>query len=89
MPRVMFTPHLSRLVACPEADVAGPTVAAVLAAYFQAQPAVRGYVLDEHGAVRKHVAIFVDGESLHDRAALSDPVLPAGQIWIMQALSGG
>ena len=35
---------------------------------------VRGYILDDQGALRKHVAIFVNHELIHDRTKLSDPV---------------
>jgi hypothetical protein len=46
-------------------------------------------VLDDNGAVRKHMVIFVDGVQIADRAHLSDQVAPAGQVYVMQALSGG
>ena len=52
-------------------------------------PRARGYVLDEHGALRQHMAVFVDGVPVADRRALSDPVPPAAEILVMQALSGG
>lgn len=89
MPRVSFTANIQRHVACPEAVVAGATVAQVLDAYFAANPRARGYVLDERGAVRKHVVIFVDGRPIADREQLADAVLPAGEVYVMQALSGG
>ncbi|MBX7103477.1 MAG: hypothetical protein K1X57_05325 [Gemmataceae bacterium] len=50
---------------------------------------LRGYVLDDRGVVRKHVAIFVNGEPISDRVALADPVGPTDDIWVIQALSGG
>ena len=52
------------------------------------QPA-RGFVLDDQGAVRKHVVIFVDGQQIQDRRDLADRVGPDGEIYVMQALSGG
>ena len=60
-----------------------------LAAVFAARPALRGYVLDDQGSVRRHVAIYVNGRQLADRAALSDPVGPSDEIHVFQALSGG
>ena len=52
-------------------------------------PRLRGYLLDDQGAVRKHVAIFLDGESICDRLALSDPLPAEGELFVAQALSGG
>jgi hypothetical protein len=64
-------------------------VRAALDDYFAAYPAVRSYVLDEHGAVRKHVVIFCDEEQIADRARQSDAVSSGTVISIFQALSGG
>lgn len=50
---------------------------------------MRGYVLDEHGVVRKHVVIFRDDEQIADRSAQSDPVTDDSIIYVFQALSGG
>jgi hypothetical protein len=89
MPRVVFTPNLQRHVSCPPTDAPGRTVREVLDAVFADNPRARGYVLDEQGAVRKHMVIFVDGVQIEDRTRLSDPVPPAGEVYVMQALSGG
>ncbi len=89
MARVSFTTNIQRHVACPDADVAGATVAKVLDGYFSANPRARGYVLDEQGAVRKHIVIFVDGRPIRDRAQLADATPPASEVYVMQALSGG
>jgi hypothetical protein len=89
MARVIFTSHLQRHVACPEADVQATTVAQALAEVFAQAPQVRDYVLDEQGHVRRHVHIYVDGRRIADRECLSDPVAPASEIFVLQALSGG
>lgn len=89
MPRVRFTANLQRHLPCPEVDVSGATVREALDAVFASNPALRGYILDDQGALRKHVIVFVDGEQAADRAGLSDPVRPDGRIDVMQALSGG
>jgi hypothetical protein len=89
MARVVFTPNLQRHVACPPTTVPGDTVRAVLDAVFAANPRLRGYVLDEHGAVRHHIAVFVDGAQVRDREQLSDAVSADAEIYVMQALSGG
>ena len=89
MPRVVFTSNLQRHVTCPERDVSGATVAQALEAVFAEAPQVREYVLDEHGHVRKHVAIYVDGQRIADRERLTDAVGPASEVYVLQALSGG
>ena len=89
MPQVAFTPNLKRHLACPPSEVAGATVREALDAVFADNPRLRGYVLDEHGALRKHMAIFVDGAPLLDRRGLGDGVGPESEIFVMQALSGG
>jgi molybdopterin synthase sulfur carrier subunit len=89
MPRVVFTSNLQRHVTCPERDVSGATVAQALEAVFAEAPQVREYVLDEQGHVRKHVAIYVDGQRIADRERLTDAVGARSEIYVLQALSGG
>ena len=89
MPRVAFTPNIQRHVACPESEAAGRSVREVLDAVFAANPQARSYVLDDQGAVRRHMTIFVDGQTIRDRARLSDPVTETSRIYVFQALSGG
>jgi hypothetical protein len=86
---VVFTPNLKRHVECPTEDVAGASVRAVLDTVFAQNPRLRGYVLDDQGALRKHMIVFVDGQQISDRDQLSDPVRPASEVYVMQALSGG
>jgi molybdopterin synthase sulfur carrier subunit len=69
--------------------VGGGTVAAALEQVFRDNPRLRGYVLDDQGAVRKHIAIFVNGELVKDRDHLTDPISEGSEIYVMQALSGG
>jgi sulfur carrier protein ThiS len=61
----------------------------VLDAVFADNPQARGYVLDERGALRKHMVVFVDGQAVADRETLSDAVGEESEIYVMQALSGG
>jgi sulfur-carrier protein len=89
MPRVVFTANIQRHVDCPPQEVRGATVREVLNAAFASNEKARGYLLDEHGAVRKHMIVFVNGEMIQDRERLSDPVPANGEVYIMQALSGG
>ena len=89
MVRVAFTPNLRRHVDCPEVEVAGRTVREVMDRVFAENPRLGGYVLDEQGALRRHMMIFVDGQQVADRDRLSDAVGPDAEIYVMQALSGG
>jgi hypothetical protein len=89
MARVTFTRNIQRHVVCPPAEVAGQTVREVLDVVFSANEQARGYVLDEQGALRKHMLIFINGEQIHDRVHLSDAVPDNAEIYVMQALSGG
>ena len=72
----------------PEAQVAAATVGEALAGVFGAT-ALRGYVLDDQGALRRHVAIYVNGAPVRDRTGLSDPVGRDDEIYVFQALTGG
>lgn len=89
MATVVFTQNLRRHVECPTETVAGDSVRAVLEAVFAANPRLRGYVLDDQGALRHHMAVFVDGEPVRDRARLGDAVRATSEVYVMQALSGG
>ncbi len=89
MPTVRFTPNLLRHVECVPAAVSASTVFAALEQAFEQNPGLRGYILDEQDRLRKHVAVFVDGEFVQDRIRLSDSVGSSSEIYVMQALSGG
>jgi sulfur carrier protein ThiS len=91
MARVKFTRHLQRFF--PDLheieEVEGQTVAAIIAALDARHPGLAGYLLDDQGALRRHVNIFLGQELIHDRQHLQDPVAPHDQLHIFQALSGG
>lgn len=89
MPTVEFAPALTRHVACPPQQVGAATLRSALAAAFEAAPAMRGYVLDEQGAVRKHVAVFVNARMIPSRTELDLPLAQADQVLVIQALTGG
>jgi molybdopterin converting factor small subunit len=89
MASVHFTPNLARHTSCPTEQIAASTVAELLDRYFERWPAVRGFVLDDQGEVRKHVKVLVDGRNLRDRRQLSDGLDAASEVYVFQALSGG
>jgi sulfur carrier protein ThiS len=89
MTHIVFAPAIQRHVASPEREVTASTVGAALEAVFHQQPELRGYILDDQSGLRRHLAIFVDGQAIRDRRHLSDPVDASSQIYVVQALSGG
>ena len=89
MARVVFTPNLRRHVDCPQSEAEGATVREALESVFRSNERLRGYVLDDQSALRRHMAVVVDGRPLRDRVRLSDPVSPSSTISVLQALSGG
>lgn len=89
MPLIRFTQNIQRHVSCPPRTVSALSLREALDAYFSENPPARSYVLDDQGALRKHMAIFINGEPVLDRTGLADPVPPDGTIDIIQALSGG
>ena len=89
MPKVAFTPNLQRHLDCPPVEVAGGTLREVLESVFEANPRVRGYILDDRAELRKHVAVFVDGNLIRNRTDLEIPVEESSEVYIGQALSGG
>jgi sulfur carrier protein ThiS len=89
MPTVEFAAALTRHVPCPPQQVPAGTLAAALDAAFAAAPELRGYVLDEQGNVRKHVAVFVNGEMIPSRTDLTRALQPQDRVHVIQALTGG
>ncbi len=91
MPRVKFTRHLVRFF--PDlgdsVQAEGQTVAEVITALDRKYPGLAAYIVNEHGALRRHVNIFLGQDLIHDRQELTDPVGENDQIYIFQALSGG
>ena len=97
MPTVVIAPSLARWLTptpTPGAGeravvVPGRTVREALDALFAVHPVLRGYVTDEHGALRHHVVAFVDGAAVKDKQTLTEDVPPDGEVYLFQALSGG
>lgn len=70
-------------------ETVGASLGDALEDAFTRHPSLRGYVIDDQGAVRHHVAVFVDGVAIADKTRLQIPVRQSTEIYIMQALSGG
>lgn len=90
MAHIKFTPNLQRFFTdlC-ECHIDAATVADIIPAVDRRWRGLADYIVDEQGALRKHVNIFVGGELLRDKQTLSDRVSADTQVFIVQALSGG
>ncbi|HEX8979704.1 MAG TPA: MoaD/ThiS family protein [Parasulfuritortus sp.] len=92
MARVELTRHLYRFFPALEnrtIEVPAGSVAEVLRAVDEIAPGFTDYVLDEHGALRRHVNLSINDTVVIDRMKLSDQVPADGIVYIFQALSGG
>ena len=89
MAKVHFTSNLRRHVDCPVVEVTAINVHQVLTQAFAKNQRLKTYVLDDQGALRKHMRILVDGVAIKDLEQFQDSVQPTSEVWVMQALSGG
>lgn len=96
MPQVILASALARwLTPAPTPQsgerrltVPGGSVRAVLANLFAEYPSLRGYVVDEAGAVRHHVVVYVNDTAV-EKTALTEPIPADAAVYLFQALSGG
>ena len=70
-------------------QVAGATVGNVLAALGRTHPGVGQRVLDDQGVLRRHVNVFVNGESIRYLDGVETPDGDGDEFWILPAVSGG
>ncbi|SFC36675.1 molybdopterin synthase subunit MoaD [Polaromonas sp. OV174] len=89
MPRVEFARSLTRHLVCPPQEVAATSLRAALDAAFVAVPELRSYVLDDQGAVRKHVAVFINAQMIASRTDLDIALQSEDKVMVIQALTGG
>ncbi len=89
MATVRFTENLRRHLDCPTVEVSASTARDAIHQACEQVAGLRGYILDDQGALRKHVVVFVDGRAVVDRVGLSDEIENTSEVYVMQALSGG
>lgn len=68
-----------------EVSAEGATVLEALRGIERAFPRLRGWILDDRGRIRRHVAVFVGGERVEDDAPLEE----GDRMEIVGAVSGG
>jgi hypothetical protein len=89
MVQIAFTQHLRAVGPTTPTRYDGATLAQVLDQVNEDFPQLRGYVLDDQGRLRKHIAVFVDGVMKPHDDALELALTDASDVYIFQALSGG
>lgn len=90
MPTVKFTSALQTFFPeLKEMQISGETVHQILLEVDSRVPGIKNYLLDDSGALRQHVNIFIKEDMITDRDELSDRVSEEDEIFIYQALSGG
>lgn len=93
MPITIALPGALREYAGGRAEVAVDggcaTVADALRALAARHAGVVDRVMDERGAVRQHVNVFVDGDDIRFADGLRTPVRPGSTLVIVPAVSGG
>jgi molybdopterin converting factor small subunit len=72
-----------------EEQIEADSIAEVLQALDALYPGFSSYIVDESGALRKHVNIFIGNDIIEDKQKLGDKVNASDEVYIMQALSGG
>lgn len=68
-----------------EHELEGDTVIGLLRALETAQPALRGWIVDERGRIRRHINVFVGSE----RGEETTVVRPAERVEVLPAITGG
>lgn len=93
MPNVTLTSHVihqAGLKNLPQPlSIPGTTVRQVIDALCDEYPRLRGYLLEDQGALRQHVAAFVNGAIVRDKVTLAQPLADDAELSLFQALSGG
>jgi molybdopterin synthase sulfur carrier subunit len=68
-----------------ELEVAGATVHELLRGLEDLHPPVAGWILDERGAIRRHINVFVNGERGGEETAVGT----SDRVEVLPAITGG
>ena len=68
-----------------EHRIAAATVGELLRELERGHPDVRGWILDERGALRRHINVYVNGEPVEESAQVGDD----DRVDVLPAISGG
>jgi molybdopterin synthase sulfur carrier subunit len=89
MAHLFFAASIQRHIETPEREIDARSVGEAVATEFGEHPRLRAYLLDDQGALRKHLSVFIDGQPIRDRQHLSDELGDASRVYVVQALTGG
>jgi len=84
--KVLIPSALRSYTESSETEASGATLAELLAELDRRYAGIRFRIVDEQDRIRRHIRIFVNGEQARD---LAQPLAPADEVIIVQALSGG
>ena len=86
MPRVILTGSIRQHAdGLGVVEVAGDTAGAVVQALEESYPGLRGWIVDEQGALRRHVKLYFGRGAV----SLDTPIGPDDELHIVAAISGG
>lgn len=66
-------------------ELDGGSLLDVLRSLETEHPRIVGWVLDEHGRIRRHVNVFVNGEMTRDDL----PLAPGDRVHVVPSITGG
>lgn len=85
MALVILRAPLSELAGGREHALDGGTVQESLRALEERTPAISGWVLDEQGAIRRHVNVYVNGQLARGDTTVG----PTDRVHVLPAITGG
>jgi sulfur-carrier protein len=68
-----------------DVEVQGSSLITVLRTLETEHPRIVGWVLDEHGRIRRHVNVFVNGEMTREDL----PLGPGDRVHVVPSITGG
>jgi molybdopterin synthase sulfur carrier subunit len=68
-----------------DVEVQGSSLITVLRTLEAEHPRIVGWVLDEHGRIRRHVNVFVNGEMTREDLSLE----PGDRVHVVPSITGG
>ncbi|MBS7807978.1 MoaD/ThiS family protein [Variovorax sp. PCZ-1] len=89
MVTVDFAPSIQRHKAVLSQQLPANTLAQVLDTACAASEGLRHYILDDQGAIRKHVAVFINRDMHQPRDDLSRVLQSGDKVLVIQCLTGG
>jgi sulfur-carrier protein len=84
-----FAPSIQRHKTVPSQQLPVGTLAQVLDTACEASEGLRHYIFDDQGAIRKHVAVFINRDMHLPRHDLGRVLHAGDKVLVIQCLTGG